>query len=229
MVRIACTLSPEHHRSKNTTALKEAHDRRESEIGMTVERREYIRQLASKDREPLRRAQRVFLEEPSFAITGKKDYEFDIKQRVSNYFSVPFRSIAFCGSAHLGFSPHKNTEFRPGGSDLDIAIISMNAFQDAWATLVETTKAFTDLSGFPPSKKKDIDTPTSVREMMSKRGLLHLDNMPKCERFDNDRTFLDTISKKYNVMFSSVKVSFYISEYAFCWKQNSAIQGMIRR
>lgn len=196
---------------------------------MTVERREYIRRLSAMDKEPLRRAQRIFLEEPSFAIAGKKDCEFDIKESVSTYFSVPFRSIAFCGSAHLGFSPHKGTEFKPGDSDLDVAIIDGNAFQSAWMSLVEATKAFTDLSKFPVRKKNDVDVPTEVREMISKRGLLHLDNMPTCKRFDKDRNFLDSLSKRYNVMFSSVKVSFYLSEYAFCWKQNSAVQGMVRK
>jgi len=92
------------------------------EHGMISERMEYIRGLAGKYKEPLARAQRVFLEEPSFAIQGKKDVEFDIKERISNYFSVSFRSIATCGSAHLGFSPHKQKEFSQGESDLGVII-----------------------------------------------------------------------------------------------------------
>jgi len=109
-----------------------------------------------------------------------------------------------------------------------VAIIDVVAYQKAWMALIESTKAFTDLSRFRTRRDRR-DVPEIVREMLIKRGLMHLEDMPACEKFDKDRTFLDTLSKQYNSMFSSVTVSFYMNEYAFCWKQNSAIQEMLRR
>ena len=193
-----------------------------------MERRDYIRRIAEQHTHPVARAQRVFLEEPSFAIGDKKDIEFDIKSNLSTYFNVPFRSVVFCGSAHLGFSPHKNTDLKLGESDLDVAIVSMDAFQKAWMILTDTTRAFSDLSGFP-NGQRGLEISERVKEMITKRGLIHLAEMPQRCQFDKDKTFLDEVSRRYNTIFSNVNVTFYMSEHAFCWKQNWAIQKMLRR
>lgn len=192
-----------------------------------MSRRDEIISLATKYREPHERARRIFLEEPSFALTTKKEFEFEIKSRISAHFNVQFRSIVFCGSAHLGFSPHKDTEFVPGASDLDVAIIDMGTFQSVWMLLVEATRAFTDLSGFRtfPNPDKIIE---EVRGMMVRRGLIHLASMPTSRKLDYHRIFFDQLSKPYREVFSKINVTFYMNEYAFCWKQNSALVTLLR-
>lgn len=189
-------------------------------------RRSELVTLARQYALPLDRARRLYLDESSFAIGSKKNAEFEIKSRISQHFAVPFRAVVFCGSAHLGFSPHKDTEFTPGVSDLDVAIVSMEAFQRAWMTLNEATKALNDLSGFVFHKNPEA-TIENIRTMMIKRGLLHLSSMPTCKTFDSDRAFLDQLSKGHRRLFATIGVTSYMNEYAFCWKQTSAIQHLL--
>jgi hypothetical protein len=192
--------------------------------GRSVSRRLEIKNLARQYSLPLDQARRIYLDEPSFAIGTKKSVEFEIKSQIAGYFNVPFRFVVFCGSAHLGFSPHKDTEFQPGLSDLDVALVSMEAFQSAWMSLVEATRAFTDLSGFRRNPNQTVE---DIRTTLAKRGLLHLNQMPICQRFDKDRAFLDSLSRSHRSMFGSIGISFYMNEYAFCWKQNSAIRHIL--
>jgi hypothetical protein len=189
-------------------------------------RRENLRSIASQYRSPEDRARRIFLEEPSFALEGKKDVEFQIKTSISRQYQIPYRSVLFCGSAHLGFSAIKDRDFVPGSSDLDVAIVHMDVFQERWRALVETTKAFTDLMSFHIHKRPN-DKALLVRDLMVKRGLLHLHDMPSCPVFNGDRKFFDRLSVQNRTMFGNISVSFYMSEYAFCWKQASSISAMI--
>ena len=135
--------------------------------------------------------------------------------------------VVFCGSAYLGFSPIKDTEFIPGESDLDVAVVDMATFQSAWMSLVEATRAFNNLTGFGIFKKPG-DVVEKVKTLMIKRGVIHLSYMPISERFDADKSFFDDLSKPYRKIFSRINASFYMSEYEFCWKQDSALQSILR-
>lgn len=188
--------------------------------------RQTIIELARKYPAPLDRARRIFLEEPSFALEGKRELEFEIKTIISDHYSVPFRAVVFCGSGHLGFSPHKDSAFKPSISDLDVAVVNTEVFQRIWMMIISATRAFTDLRGFQ-IHTRPAETANKVREMMVKRGLFHLDQMPRCDYFDSERKFFDALSVKHRSMFSRVSVSFYMNEYAFCWKQNSSIQEIL--
>lgn len=172
------------------------------------------------------RIRRIFLDEPSFPHAGKKEIEHQIKKKIADFYDVPFRSIALCGSAHLGFSPYKNTNFKPGHSDLDVAIIDAKVFQTTWMKLVSATRAFNDLSSFH-GYTNPTETADRVKSMMLKRGLFHLHQLPICKEFAESRKFIDSLSTNYREMFSEVSLTIYMNEYAFCWKQDSAIQGML--
>ena len=189
--------------------------------------RQHIRALANSISDPELRAQRIFFGEPPYAFRDKLDKAFDIKQRVSEHFQCDFRSVAFCGSAHLGFSPTKDTSFLAGSSDLDVALIDTSLFQMTWKQLVEYSKAFNDLTVFgsePAASRKVND----IHVMLAKRGVLHLHNMPRGDIFDKDREFLRRISRDYADMFGEITISFYMNEYAFSWKQDSCIQQILR-
>src|SRR5690606_3013026 len=115
----------------------------------------------------------------------------------------------------------------PGSSDLDVAIINMECFQGVWMELNETTRALTDVSGF-----SSFSNPTVLIEeimiMLLKRGMIHLSKMPRSSKFNRDRSFLDDLSKEHRHMFARITVAFYMNEYAFCWKQKSAIRHIVR-
>lgn len=189
-------------------------------------RRDEIKKIASQYDDDLQKARRVFLEEASFAAINKRDVEFRIKSSVAAHFKVPYRSVVFCGSAHLGFSPHKGSDFVAGESDLDLAIISMDAFQAAWRLLNDATRSFSDLTVFSRFENPK-GVADEIKDMMAKRGLLHLSKMPSAPGFDESRAWLENLHKKYRAMFGAINLSFYMNEYAYCWKQNSAIQSIL--
>lgn len=169
---------------------------------------------------------RIFLDEPSSPHIGKREIEHEVKKKIANFYDVPFRSIALCGSAQLGFSPYKNTTFKPGRSDLDVAIIDAKVFQTTWMKLVGATRAFNDLSSFR-GHANPTEIADQVKSMMLKRGLFHLHQLPICKEFEDARRLIDSLSTEYRTMFSEVSLTIYMNEYAFCWKQDSAIQGML--
>lgn len=191
------------------------------------DRRSYIREIANSISDREQRAQRIFFAEQAFALLKNGGAEFDIKQSISHHYQCDFRSVVFCGSAHLGFSPTKDTDFRPGDSDLDVAIIDHNLFQAVWRDAVNATRAFNDLSvfGSEPNATRRV---TEFRDMMFKRGLIHAHNLPRGEPFDQDRRFIDRLSARYTRLFKTISISFYMNEYAFAWKQDSSIQHIIR-
>jgi hypothetical protein len=188
--------------------------------------RNRIRSIASEFRDPELRARRVFFDEQSFATAQHKAEEFQIKSRIATYFDTSYRSIVFCGSAHLGFSPTKDKDFVAGSSDLDIAIINHELFQYVWTELIKSTRGFSDLTRFSRGST-GLDQVDLIRDMMSKRGLIHLHDMPAWPLFDTHRDFLRGFSESYLGLFSNISVSFYINEYAFCWKQSSSLQEIL--
>jgi len=192
-----------------------------------TEQRDRIRSIANSIKNPEERARRIYFGEKTFALRDNEGAEFDIKSRIADYFKCDYRNVVFCGSAHLGFSPSKDTNFSPSNSDLDVAIIDGYLFHEVWKNLVEYSRAFSDLTVFG-SDPGAIQRASDLREMLSKRGVIHLHNLPFKGFFLADRHFLDDVSKRYASLFEKISVSFYISEYAFAWKQNSAIQDMLR-
>ncbi|MEM9965077.1 MAG: hypothetical protein AAGC58_06995, partial [Asticcacaulis sp.] len=163
------------------------------------------------------RSRRLFLGEQAKVFTQDIDREFDIKSKVSNIFKIPHSSINFCGSAQLGFSVHKDRLFTPRVSDLDIACIDTQLFQNAWSDIIETTRAFTDKSSFTSEAKL-----LSFKDMIVKRGMILVDQMPNSDlslKWKDDQSVL---SRENSSVFSKITFAIYLNEYAFCWKQDSA-------
>lgn len=64
-----------------------------------------------------------------FVFNGDDDAFYFFRKRISNQYSVPFHEIYIVGSAKLGFSPHKGTDFDLD-SDIDVAIVSEKLFDE---------------------------------------------------------------------------------------------------
>lgn len=77
------------------------------------------------------RARRLFMTERPASLVGDQDRELAIKSDVSQFFSIPYSAVSFCGSGQLGFSVYKDSLFEPGVSDLDAACIDARLFQQA--------------------------------------------------------------------------------------------------
>lgn len=171
------------------------------------------------------RARRLFITEPPASLVSDHDREFAIKTDISKFFAVPYSVVSFCGSAQIGFSVHKDTPFEPGVSDLDAACIDAHLFQRAWMDVIKATRAFTDSTPFGHRGPESIN---QLRDQIVKRGMIRIDAMPISELSQNWSAFQGEISRKHTTMFRRISVAIYINEYAFCWKQDSALAALLR-
>lgn len=60
---------------------------------------------------------------------GREGDHYEFRKKIANHFNISFHEIYITGSAKLGFSPYKKTEFSLE-SDIDVAIVSQNLFDE---------------------------------------------------------------------------------------------------
>lgn len=181
--------------------------------------------IASKYSDRLRRARRVFVEERSVALKDDREIEYLIKEEVSQFFGVSYPEVAFTGSAQMGFSAYKNRPFVKAVSDLDVACVSAELFQRAWADVVTTTRAFTDDTKFSGMSPSEVDL---FKMGILKRGMIRVSIMPRSDLASRWKSFEDAISRKYSSHFGKIGFAVYLSEYAFCWKQDSVFSHLMK-
>ncbi len=170
---------------------------------------------------------RVYCDQSSFELPEKHRVEFEIKEKVADYYAIDFNSVLICGSAHLGFSPNKETIFEIGKSDIDIAIVDSNLFQHIWSTVIEETHSFSYQHLFPLGPNRT-NGAKFVQNMIARRGLIHGHLLPKTPLFDTHRELTTELTKSYGTYFSKVSFGFYMNEIAFHLKQLSAIKGIFQ-
>lgn len=184
-----------------------------------------VRNIGSRFSDREERARRLFLTERPASLGQEPDREFAIKSEISKFFDIPYSAIAFCGSGQLGFSTHKNTLFNPGTSDLDAACINPILFQRAWMDVIDTTRAFTDLSRFGHRGQVGVNL---LQDQIAKRGMIRVDAMPVSRLSREWAEFQRLISRGHNDLYQRISIAIYINEYAFCWKQDSALTQVMR-
>lgn len=186
--------------------------------------KERVRDIGKMSSSELDRSRRLYIYERPVALQGDDAKDYGVKREISEYFGIPYGHVHFAGSTQLGFSAHKDREFIPKQSDLDVACVSSELFQQAWIDVLEATNRFTNLSVFAPLGKTDVDL---FKEQIYKRGMIRIEVMPQSSTAVRWRQFEQRISRKHLDKFKSVSIAIYMNEYAFCWKQNSAIEEII--
>lgn len=171
------------------------------------------------------RARRLFVEERAASLHLDRDREFAIRTEISTFFGVPYTTVAFAGSAQLGFSVHKDRLFEPGVSDLDAACVDVGLFQRAWIDIVDTTRSFTDATPFGARGPQDIE---QFKDQILRRGMIRIDAMPRSELSLGWNAFLGRLSRRHTTLFQHVSLAIYMNEYAFCWKQDSSLATLMR-
>lgn len=187
----------------------------------------YIKALAENHGDPVRRAQRLYLEEPSFCLGRQRDLEFSLKRDTAEYLGVSYRSVVFAGSAQLGFSPAKGTDFRLGESDLDLAAIDGTLFQELLEHCINNTRSFSDLRGF--TQRGGQSSADRLREYITRRGMIPISYLPSSDRVQRIEQFLSSLSERCYGIFGGVTLAVYMSEAMFCWKQDSGIRQLLMR
>jgi hypothetical protein len=186
----------------------------------------HVRDIGAKY--PIRRdrTRRLFVEERAAAFHEKRDREYAIKSEISKHFGVPYAHVCFTGSSQLGFSIQKERLFQVGISDLDAACVDIALYGEAWENIVKTTRAFSDYTAFGSMSREKIDL---FQRQILRRGMILIDFMPTSKLKQKWTQFLGTLSRQNSDLFGSITLAIYMSEYAFCWKQDSVLSLIMER
>ncbi|MEP5153620.1 hypothetical protein [Planktotalea sp.] len=80
--------------------------------------------------------QRTVIHGMPFAFHSREEELFKFKKRICQQFNIHHTEVFIVGSAKLGFSPHKGTEFSLD-SDIDVAIVSENLWENVYCSAAE--------------------------------------------------------------------------------------------
>ena len=164
---------------------------------------------------------KVFLTFPTQAFVGLEDHQYAILNEISEYFGVPITAVHVTGSAKLGRSLHKRTDFRAGESDLDVAIIDTRLFVNYMEIVLRRSKGYSDRSVFP------IRDGQSTQEEYIRylaRGIFRPDLMPTGPERADWQNFFGRLSGMHAKLFRSISAAIYVSQSCFEAKQRSAIR-----
>lgn len=165
---------------------------------------------------------KVFLTFPTQAFVGLEDLQYAILNEVSGYFRVPITSVQITGSAKLGRSLHKRTDFCPGESDLDIAIIDTQLFVNYMELVLKKSKGYSDRSAFP--LREGQSTQEEYTRYLA-RGIFRPDLMSTGPERADWQNFFGRLSRVHSKLFRSISAAIYISQTCFEAKQRSAIRN----
>ena len=167
---------------------------------------------------------KVYLAYPTKALIGDEERQYQILNDISCFFNVPIMSIQVAGSAKTGRSFHKQKDFEPRKSDLDIAIIDPGLYQKYMEAIFSVTKGYSDNTGFSIRTGK-----STFEEYLSylTKGIFRADLMPTCEERKAWNQFFGQLSQKHGDLFKSINAGIYMSQLFFENKQRSAIKNYI--
>lgn len=168
-------------------------------------------------------ARKIFLTFPTFAFQDKEDIQFDILNEISLHFSIPITSVHIAGSAKVGRSYHKNTDFTCERSDLDVVIIDNNIFCRLLEVSHKATKGLKDATKF---SSRDANTGLDFFNSYILKGIIFPKNMPTIKEREAILKFFNDLSVKYRKHFKDINVAFYLSTYFFERKQLTTIYNI---
>lgn len=147
---------------------------------------------------------------------------FEIYEEVSRALAVPARSVMLTGSAFTGRSFLKDQPFRPGESDLDLAVVDRDLFRELLLCASRATRYFRDQTPFKPASgfKTGTETFTNFRSYAFNRGIIRPDLMPECEAKNQIGDLCQSLTNKYIDIFHHVSIAIYGDEEYFVAKAN---------
>ena len=109
-------------------------------------------------------------------------------------------------------------------SDLDAACVNVDVFQKAWIDVIKTTSGFTDLTPFGHLSSDKINL---FKDQIVKRGMIKISSMPQSNLKQQWSKCEVDLSRRHTNMFKRITLAIYMNEYAFCWKQDSALTTLL--
>lgn len=156
-----------------------------------------------------------FLTDDAVYFADKKDIYLNIKEDISINLSIPLSMVRICGSAYWGKSYSTEIDFRPGESDLDVAVISEALYVRCISEVRQITWNFSNLTSFSSGPRG----PLTFQEYAYKKGIVRTDLMPRTHTKKRLDIASDQISRKYSSHFSKITFLVYDSETSFTVKQ----------
>jgi len=187
-----------------------------------LDRKEAMRQSVSSGMASDVVAMRLLILSPTVAFDGLEEREFEIIERISQFFGVSIRSVHACGSAKLGFSPRRGSEFVFGESDFDVSIIDPDCFTWYVGEVIRETRQYQDRSSFESTARYK-----SFVEYLAK-GMFRPDFMPNIPAKMKWMQFFDEISRLNQDLFQKVTATIYLSDSAFGIKQAKSIDDFVQ-
>lgn len=170
-------------------------------------------------------ARKVYLTYPTSVFVGNEELQFEIFNKISQFFNIPITSVQVVGSAKTGHSYYKNQGFIKGVSDLDIAIVDSSLFVQYVDKVFQITKGFSDRTAFQRFQDGSSSF-HSYKEYLSK-GIFRPDLMPSGVLKGEWRSFFGKLSSQYSETFKSINAGIYLSQTFFEQKQKQSIKDYI--
>lgn len=155
---------------------------------------------------------RFYLVQPTFSFINKHHIEDNIMFIISEHFNIPISSIMICGSAKIGFSLYKDSDFKVGVSDLDVAIVNSKCYIDIFNKVLCETRNYSQRQLF---SKENLE---NYRRSVSS-GFINYKYLPNIPLKAELTSFFNDISIQYRKEYARVSCCFYLSEYCFKQKQ----------
>lgn len=167
-------------------------------------------------------SRRLFLYDFTQVFLNDQDKGFSILNAICERFKLPFSVVRVVGSAHTGYSYFSKSDFLPGESDLDIAIISSSLFQHYAQEVYWATHRYSDLSRFP--RKEGVSVAQEFRNYLSS-GYFRPDLMPDGALKTEWWSFFNRLSNKHIDLFRNINAGIYLSEGFFEMKSAVLVEA----
>ena len=83
------------------------------------------------------------------------------------------------------------------------------------------------LQPHPASASRETIPHAGLFQRPVKRGMIRVDAMPKSPLRTTWLDHQSQLSRSHSDLFEKVTIAIYVNEYAFCWKQDSALQTLL--
>jgi hypothetical protein len=192
--------------------------RKESQVIENTARRIALIDAAKRGLSTLELAERYCLIGSSYASSLFEEEMIQIIKEAAGFFEVSSRSIQLCGSAKFGFSLIKNTDFQPGRSDLDLAILDANCFGRYLEMVAVETKDLQERTLFAD------DAALKRYKSLLSRGIIRSDILPSIKARAEWDGFFNGLSLRNAKLFSKITAAVYLSDRSFIRKQATAFE-----
>jgi hypothetical protein len=186
--------------------------------------------LADAGTTPLQMAGQAFLESAVSAFEGWEQRGAALLQHIADHLHIPVDDVQVSGSARLGFSLMHGNAFRPGTSDLDLALVNPALALRFRNAAHAASDGLARAQAFAPGVLPGQRTAAQVRDLYAateRDGMIRPDLMPDCAEKRDFLALFDVLARDYGDRFAEITGLIYQSREAFLHKQAARIAQFV--